>query len=203
MFCHFVKCFVNFIVSMFCCPLMSCKGTLGCWITIYLQLQHLELCCTKLVDRHRLAKYFEHNCNVSSQMHSESTFRFAASVVRPGTLCNTVALSFLFSPSCSFSAGALVWTKLEGHPWWPCMVVPQPLSGQQMRGKGRDQRLHVHFFDEPPTRGWVSTKYVREYKGKYALWVGVQQHYWRTFLWPIITSLVDQTLSLRFTYFKE
>ncbi|XP_042560153.1 DNA mismatch repair protein Msh6-like [Clupea harengus] len=64
-----------------------------------------------------------------------------------------------------FSAGALVWTKLEGHPWWPCMVVPQPSSGQQMRGKGRHQRLHVHFFDEPPTRGWVSTKFVREYQG--------------------------------------
>lgn len=46
------------------------------------------------------------------------------------------------------------------------MVVPQPLSGQQMRGGGRDQRLHVHFFDEPPTRGWVSVKYVREFKGE-------------------------------------
>ncbi|KAJ8359742.1 hypothetical protein SKAU_G00162670 [Synaphobranchus kaupii] len=66
---------------------------------------------------------------------------------------------------CSFSAGALVWAKLEGYPWWPCMVVPQPLSGQQMRGRGRDQRLHVHFFDEPPTRGWVSVKYIREFKG--------------------------------------
>ncbi|CAG09472.1 unnamed protein product, partial [Tetraodon nigroviridis] len=64
-----------------------------------------------------------------------------------------------------FSAGALVWAKLEGHPWWPCMVVPQPVSGQQMRGRGRDQRIHVHFFDEPPTRGWVSTRYVREYQG--------------------------------------
>uniref|UniRef100_A0A671YM23 DNA mismatch repair protein n=1 Tax=Sparus aurata TaxID=8175 RepID=A0A671YM23_SPAAU len=52
-----------------------------------------------------------------------------------------------------------------GHPWWPCMVVPQPLSGQQMRGRGRAQRIHVHFFDEPPTRGWVSTKYIREYQG--------------------------------------
>uniref|UniRef100_A0A3Q3MW71 DNA mismatch repair protein n=1 Tax=Mastacembelus armatus TaxID=205130 RepID=A0A3Q3MW71_9TELE len=69
------------------------------------------------------------------------------------------------SASCSFSAGALVWAKLEGHPWWPCMVVPQPLSGQQMRGRGRDQRIHVHFFDKPPTRGWVSTKYIREYQG--------------------------------------
>ncbi|KAM6997938.1 DNA mismatch repair protein Msh6 isoform 2-T2 [Tautogolabrus adspersus] len=69
------------------------------------------------------------------------------------------------SPTCPLNAGALVWTKLEGHPWWPCMVVPQPLTGQQMRGRGRGQRIHVHFFDEPPTRGWVSTKYVREYKG--------------------------------------
>ncbi|TMS04727.1 DNA mismatch repair protein Msh6 [Larimichthys crocea] len=69
------------------------------------------------------------------------------------------------SPTCTLSAGALVWAKLEGHPWWPCMVVPQPLSGQQMRGRGRDQRIHVHFFDEPPTRGWVSTKYIREYQG--------------------------------------
>ncbi|KAM6956142.1 DNA mismatch repair protein Msh6 [Aplochiton taeniatus] len=64
-----------------------------------------------------------------------------------------------------FKAGALVWAKLEGHPWWPCMVVPQPLSGLQMRGRGRDQRLHVHFFDEPATRGWVSTKYIQEYQG--------------------------------------
>ncbi|XP_038592702.1 DNA mismatch repair protein Msh6 [Micropterus salmoides] len=67
--------------------------------------------------------------------------------------------------TCTLNAGALVWAKLEGHPWWPCMVVPQPLTGQQMRGRGRDQRIHVHFFDEPPTRGWVSTKYVREYQG--------------------------------------
>ncbi|TRY55075.1 hypothetical protein DNTS_020796 [Danionella cerebrum] len=67
--------------------------------------------------------------------------------------------------SSLFSAGALVWARMEGHPWWPCMVVPQPLSGQQMRGRGREQRVHVHFFDEPPTRGWINTKYIREYHG--------------------------------------
>nr|XP_057914372.1 DNA mismatch repair protein Msh6 isoform X2 [Doryrhamphus excisus] len=69
------------------------------------------------------------------------------------------------TPACSFSAGTLVWAKLEGHPWWPCMVAPQPLTGQQIRGRGQAQRIHVHFFDEPPTRGWVSTKYIREYQG--------------------------------------
>ncbi|KAI5108601.1 DNA mismatch repair protein Msh6 [Silurus meridionalis] len=69
------------------------------------------------------------------------------------------------SSSFSFHAGDLVWARLEGHPWWPCMVVPQPLSGQQMRGRGQDQRVHVHFFDEPATRGWVRKQYIREYKG--------------------------------------
>ena len=74
--------------------------------------------------------------------------------------------TYVPSAPCPFNAGSLVWAKLEGHPWWPCMVVPQPLSGLQMRGRGRNQRIHVHFFDEPPTRGWVSAKYVREYLGK-------------------------------------
>lgn len=46
------------------------------------------------------------------------------------------------------------------------MIVPQPLSGQQMRGRGQDHRVHVHFFDEPATRGWVRTKYIQKYKGK-------------------------------------
>ena len=62
-----------------------------------------------------------------------------------------------------------MWAKLEGHPWWPCMVAPQPVGGQQLRGRGKSQRLHVHFFDEPPTRGWVSTKYIREYQGEKAM----------------------------------
>ncbi|XP_028323866.1 DNA mismatch repair protein Msh6 [Gouania willdenowi] len=69
------------------------------------------------------------------------------------------------SSLCPFKAGVLVWAKLEGHPWWPCMVVPQPLNGQLMKSRGRDQRVHVHFFDEPPTRGWVGTKFIREYQG--------------------------------------
>lgn len=68
-------------------------------------------------------------------------------------------------PNFSFTAGSLVWAKMEGYPWWPCMVVPQPLTGQQLRGRGKSQRAHVHFFDEPSTRGWVNTKYMREYQG--------------------------------------
>ncbi|XP_066553212.1 DNA mismatch repair protein Msh6 [Amia ocellicauda] len=69
------------------------------------------------------------------------------------------------SESCPFGAGALVWARLEGHPWWPCLVYHHPVSGELLRGPGRARRLHVQFFDEPPTRGWVSVKYVQEYRG--------------------------------------
>uniref|UniRef100_A0AAV2JPE1 DNA mismatch repair protein n=1 Tax=Knipowitschia caucasica TaxID=637954 RepID=A0AAV2JPE1_KNICA len=69
------------------------------------------------------------------------------------------------TPKFSFGAGSLVWAKMEGHPWWPCMVVPQPIIRQQLRGQGKKQRVHVHFFDEPPTRGWVNIKYIRAYQG--------------------------------------
>ncbi|KAF5900360.1 DNA mismatch repair protein Msh6, partial [Clarias magur] len=34
-----------------------------------------------------------------------------------------------------------------------------------MRGRGQDQRVHVHFFDQPSSRGWVRKKYIQEYKG--------------------------------------
>ncbi|KAJ8248293.1 hypothetical protein GJAV_G00240470 [Gymnothorax javanicus] len=108
----------------------------------------------------------------AKQKPSQNTKNPQATTNRPvakgsnGKLFESKAPSTKESPqACPFTAGALVWAKLEGHPWWPCMVVPQPLSGQQMRGRGRDQRLHVHFFDEPPTRGWVNIKYVREFKG--------------------------------------
>lgn len=69
------------------------------------------------------------------------------------------------STSFPFYAGDLVWAKLEGHPWWPCMIVPQPQSGQQIRVQNKEERVHVHFFDEPSTRGWVRTKYIQKYKG--------------------------------------
>ncbi|XP_064174156.1 DNA mismatch repair protein Msh6 [Anguilla rostrata] len=108
----------------------------------------------------------------AKQEASQNTKKIQAKANKPlakgsfGKLFEGKTPSVKESPQpCPFSAGALVWAKLEGHPWWPCMVVPQPLSGQQMRGRGREQRLHVHFFDEPPTRGWVSVKYVREFKG--------------------------------------
>ncbi|RXN01763.1 DNA mismatch repair protein Msh6 [Acipenser ruthenus] len=67
--------------------------------------------------------------------------------------------------TCQFKPGDLVWAKLEGHPWWPCLVYNHPKTAELLRGKGKAQRIHVQYFDVPPMRGWVSVKYVKPYQG--------------------------------------
>ncbi|XP_033861442.3 DNA mismatch repair protein Msh6-like isoform X1 [Acipenser ruthenus] len=67
--------------------------------------------------------------------------------------------------TCQFKPGDLVWAKLEGHPWWPCLVYNHPETAELLRGKGKAQRIHVQYFDVPPMRGWVSMKYVKPYQG--------------------------------------
>ncbi|XP_071595934.1 DNA mismatch repair protein Msh6 isoform X2 [Heliangelus exortis] len=67
--------------------------------------------------------------------------------------------------SCEYSPGDMVWAKMEGYPWWPCLVYNHPTEKTIVRGKGKSTRVHVQFFDDSPTRGWVSIKYVRPYRG--------------------------------------
>ncbi|NXF94233.1 MSH6 protein, partial [Eubucco bourcierii] len=64
-----------------------------------------------------------------------------------------------------YSPGDLAWGKMEGYPWWPCLVYNHPTERTVVRGKGRSTRIHVQFFDDSPTRGWVSVKYLRPYEG--------------------------------------
>lgn len=72
----------------------------------------------------------------------------------------------LCSVSCEYSPGDLVWAKMEGYPWWPCLIYNHPTERTIIRGKGKSTRVHVQFFDDSPTRGWVSIKYLKPYKGK-------------------------------------
>ncbi|XP_036027239.1 DNA mismatch repair protein Msh6 [Onychomys torridus] len=67
--------------------------------------------------------------------------------------------------SCDFSPGDLVWAKMEGYPWWPCLVYDHPFDGTFIRKRGRTVRIHVQFFDDSPTRGWVSRRLLKPYTG--------------------------------------
>ncbi|XP_006839496.1 PREDICTED: DNA mismatch repair protein Msh6-like isoform X1 [Chrysochloris asiatica] len=70
--------------------------------------------------------------------------------------------------ACDFSPGDLVWAKMEGYPWWPCLVYNHPFDGTFIREKGKSVRVHVQFFDDNPTRGWVSKRLVKPYTGSKA-----------------------------------
>ncbi|XP_031212655.1 DNA mismatch repair protein Msh6 [Mastomys coucha] len=67
--------------------------------------------------------------------------------------------------SCDFSPGDLVWAKMEGYPWWPCLVYNHPFDGTFIRKKGKSVRVHVQFFDDSPTRGWVNKRMLKPYTG--------------------------------------
>ncbi|XP_021512950.1 DNA mismatch repair protein Msh6 isoform X1 [Meriones unguiculatus] len=67
--------------------------------------------------------------------------------------------------SCDFSPGDLVWAKMEGYPWWPCLVYNHPFDGTFIRKKGKSARVHVQFFDDSPTRGWVNKRMLKPYTG--------------------------------------
>ncbi|KAB0343815.1 hypothetical protein FD754_020741 [Muntiacus muntjak] len=57
----------------------------------------------------------------------------------------------------------LVWTKMEGYPWWPCLVYNHPFDGTFICEKGKSAQIHVQFFDDSPTRGWVSRMLLKPY----------------------------------------
>ncbi|XP_066278922.1 histone-lysine N-methyltransferase NSD2-like isoform X2 [Branchiostoma lanceolatum] len=66
--------------------------------------------------------------------------------------------------------GDLVWGKVSGHPWWPCMVAYDPVEGVYTKFKGgaiRASRLyHLQFFGDIAERGWVSERSTVKFEGK-------------------------------------
>ncbi|XP_071996415.1 DNA mismatch repair protein Msh6 [Engystomops pustulosus] len=72
------------------------------------------------------------------------------------------------SVACEFTPGDLVWAKIPGHPWWPSLVYNHPREDTHLRGKGKSLHIHVQFFDDTPTRGWVGAKYTKNYSGSKA-----------------------------------
>nr|XP_061798762.1 histone-lysine N-methyltransferase NSD2-like [Nerophis lumbriciformis] len=64
------------------------------------------------------------------------------------------------SPS-SFSVGDVVWTKVSGYPWWPCIVTTDPELHLHVKpnAKSRSGLLyHVQYFGDAPERGYIFEK---------------------------------------------
>lgn len=68
-------------------------------------------------------------------------------------------------PKCRYDLYELVWAKLEGYPWWPSMVTEHPKTHQCTKEERKQMYIHVQFFDNPPSRGWVKEKFIKPYTG--------------------------------------
>ncbi|CAK6433357.1 unnamed protein product [Pipistrellus nathusii] len=68
-----------------------------------------------------------------------------------------------------FSVGDLVWAKVSGYPWWPCMVSADPLlhSYTKLKGQRKSARqYHVQFFGDTPERAWIFEKSLAAFEGE-------------------------------------
>lgn len=71
-----------------------------------------------------------------------------------------------------FSVGDLVWTKVSGYPWWPCMVTTDPefnihFKQKQKAGNSRLGLLyHVQYFGDAPERGYIFEKNMVSFTGE-------------------------------------
>ncbi|CAG5866869.1 unnamed protein product [Menidia menidia] len=70
-----------------------------------------------------------------------------------------------------FSVGDLVWTKVSGYPWWPCMVTTDPEFNIHFKQKHKaNSKLgilyHVQYFGDAPERGYIFEKNMVPFKGE-------------------------------------
>ncbi|XP_051508116.1 histone-lysine N-methyltransferase NSD2-like isoform X2 [Myxocyprinus asiaticus] len=72
-------------------------------------------------------------------------------------------------PYVQYSVGDIIWTKVSGYPWWPCMITTDPEFDVHFRLKvnGRKGLLyHVQYFGDAPERGYVFEKSIVTFSGK-------------------------------------
>uniref|UniRef100_A0A7N6AV85 Nuclear receptor binding SET domain protein 2 n=1 Tax=Anabas testudineus TaxID=64144 RepID=A0A7N6AV85_ANATE len=62
-----------------------------------------------------------------------------------------------------FSVGDLVWTKVSGYPWWPCMVTTDPEFSTNSRS---GLLFHVQYFGDSPERGYIFEKNMVSFTGE-------------------------------------
>ncbi|XP_070776035.1 histone-lysine N-methyltransferase NSD2 [Enoplosus armatus] len=68
-----------------------------------------------------------------------------------------------------FSVGNLVWTKVSGYPWWPCMVTTDPEFNNHFKQKANSRSgllYHVQYFGDAPERGYIFEKNMVSFTGE-------------------------------------
>ncbi|KAI4892089.1 hypothetical protein NFI96_022395 [Prochilodus magdalenae] len=73
-------------------------------------------------------------------------------------------------PHVQFSVGDVVWTKVSGYPWWPCMITTDPEFNLHFRQKAASSRMgllyHIQYFSDAPERGYIAGKNMVKFSEK-------------------------------------
>jgi len=56
--------------------------------------------------------------------------------------------------------GEIVWARVKGHPWWPARIHREEDTNSCVKNAGQ---VHVRFYDDPTTTGWVLATKVRDF----------------------------------------
>lgn len=69
-----------------------------------------------------------------------------------------------------FGVGDLLWAKMQGYPWWPCMVTNDPFTGEFYKStppfvQKRGILYHVQYFGSKPYRGYTLNGAVMPFEG--------------------------------------
>ncbi|XP_067100108.1 histone-lysine N-methyltransferase NSD2 [Osmerus mordax] len=68
-----------------------------------------------------------------------------------------------------FSVGDVVWTKVSGSPWWPCMVTIDPELNKHFKHKVNCRTgllYHVQYFGDNPERGYMLERSMVSFRGE-------------------------------------
>ncbi|KAL0969514.1 hypothetical protein UPYG_G00228270 [Umbra pygmaea] len=70
-----------------------------------------------------------------------------------------------------FSMGDVVWTKVSGYPWWPCIITTDPELHTHLKLKVINSHMtgimyHIQYFGDTPERGYISEKNVVSFRGE-------------------------------------
>uniref|UniRef100_A0AAV2JH78 Histone-lysine N-methyltransferase, H3 lysine-36 specific n=1 Tax=Knipowitschia caucasica TaxID=637954 RepID=A0AAV2JH78_KNICA len=76
------------------------------------------------------------------------------------------------TPTVRFCPGDLVWTKVSGYPWWPCIITTDPEHNSHLREKEKVNNpktgllYHVQYFGDAPERGYIFEKNLVAFTGE-------------------------------------
>ncbi|RWS26986.1 histone-lysine N-methyltransferase NSD2-like protein [Leptotrombidium deliense] len=85
-------------------------------------------------------------------------------------ICDRDMLTTIPEKEGDLMVGDLLWSKIAGYPWWPCMISVDPVTGHYSRIGGisykAERVYHVQYFGTQPLRGYTTPGMTMPFNGR-------------------------------------